>query len=108
MEGVDFTPVLKEPNVKVRDSVIIESDGRDPSSNLFDGVKIKYLITDRYSVAIYVNMPEYGDIYDRINDPNELNNLWFSNPELRDELLKKMLYEMFNAESIHPIRDGMG
>jgi arylsulfatase A-like enzyme len=108
MEGVDFTPVLKEPNVKVRDSVIIESDGRDPSSSLFDGVKIKYLITDRYSLAIYVNMPDYGDIYDRINDPHELNNLWFSNPELRNELLKKMLYEMFNAESIYPIRDGMG
>jgi hypothetical protein len=53
-------------------------------------------------------MPDYGDIYDRKNDPHELNNLWFSNPELRDELLKKMLYEMFNAESIHPIRDGMG
>ena len=108
MEGVDFTPVLKDPNVKVRDSVIIESDGRDPSASIFDGVKIKYLITERYSLAIYVNMPDYGDIYDRKNDPHELNNLWFSNPELRDELLKKMLYEMLNAESIYPIRDGMG
>ncbi|MHA1526034.1 MAG: hypothetical protein ACTSQD_03300, partial [Promethearchaeota archaeon] len=60
------------------------------------------------SLAIYVNMPDYGDIYDRKNDPHELNNLCFSNPELRDELLKKMLYEMFNAESIYPTRDGMG
>ena len=37
-----------------------------------------------------------------------MNNLWFSNPELRDELLKKILYETFKAESIYPKRDGMG
>ena len=108
MEGVDFTPVLKDPETKVRDSVLIESDGVDSSAKGTSGMRIKYLVTERYKLTIYLNMPDYGDIYDRKNDPQELNNLWFSNPELRNELLKKILYETFKAESIYPKREGIG
>jgi arylsulfatase A-like enzyme len=107
MEGVDFTPVLKDPETQVRDSVLIEFDGLDSSLGASD-LRLKYLITERYKLTIYVNMPDFGDIYDRENDPHELKNLWFSNPELRNELLKKILYETFKAESIYPPRDGMG
>jgi arylsulfatase A-like enzyme len=108
MEGVDFTPVLKDPEAKVRDSVLIEFDGIDPSAKATASMRLKYLITERYKLTIYVNMPDYGDIYDLKNDPQEINNLWFSNPELRNELLKKILYESFKAESVYPLRDGMG
>ncbi|TFG00342.1 MAG: DUF4976 domain-containing protein, partial [Promethearchaeota archaeon] len=108
MEGVDLTPVLKDPEIKVRDSVLIEFDGIGDTSQRKTGLRLKYLITERYKLTIYVDMPDYGDIYDLKNDPHELNNLWFSNPELRNELLKKILYESFKAESIYPPRDGMG
>ena len=42
--------------------------------------RLRHLITDEYKLTIYEEMPGFGDLYDRKNDPNELNNLW-ENPE---------------------------
>lgn len=118
MQGIDITAVLKDPKNKVRDCCFIEVDEADidgsfsslPTSRGIGNMdlRLKTLITERYSLTIYNGMIGYGDLYDRKEDPHELNNLWHSNPELRHELLEKLLHEVINAQSLYPKKQAMG
>jgi len=118
MQGIDITPVLKDPSEKVRDSCLIEVDESDirakapknknknPFGNL--EMRVKSLVTERYTLTVYNKLHGYGDLFDRENDPDELNNLWYSNPELRLELLDKLVHEIINAQSLYPKKMGTG
>ncbi len=64
------------------------------------------MVTKRYSLTVYNKLHGYGDLFDRVNDPDELNNLWYSNPELRLELLDKLVHEIINAQSLYPKKMG--
>jgi len=117
MQGVDVTPVLKDPSVKVRESCLVEVDEADigmasamPGAAMMGGSlenRVKYLITERYSLTIYNGFKGHGDIFDRVNDPLQLNNLWYSNPELRHELVEQLLHEVINAQSLYPKKQAM-
>ena len=102
MQGFDFTPVLKNPNVKVRDFCFIENDEEiGPLKS-----RIRHLITDDYKLTIYESKPGFGDIYDRNEDPHELNNLWYNKnfKEKRFELVDKLLHENLKAQTRFPKR----
>ena len=71
-------------------------------------MRIKSLVTERYTLTVYNKLNGYGDLFDRVNDPDEINNLWYSNPELRLELVDKLLHEVINAQSLYPKRMGIG
>lgn len=117
MQGVDITPVLKDPGLKVRDCCFIEIDEADNGlarampivTEAFGNMemRIKYLVTERYSLTLYNGLKNYGDLFDRRNDPEERNNLWFSNPELRYELIEKLLHEMINTQDLYPKKQAM-
>ncbi|MFX0136034.1 MAG: sulfatase [Candidatus Hodarchaeota archaeon] len=121
MQGIDIIPILKDPSVKLRDSCLIEIDEADirmkdqslqnnPLSKLFynSALRVKSVVTERYTLTVYNNLPGYGDLFDRKNDPDELNNLWYSNPELRLELLDKLVHEIISAQSLYPKKQGSG
>jgi len=59
-----------------------------------------------YKLTVYESLPEYGDLFDRKNDPNELNNLWYDNnyKDLRFKLVNKLLNENLKAQSKYPKR----
>jgi arylsulfatase A-like enzyme len=117
MQGIDITPVIKDPKAKVRDCCFIEVDEADcgidysihPLVKALGNMemRLKYLITERYSLTIYNGLVGYGDLFDRQEDPHELNNLWFSNPDLRHELIEKLLHEIINAQSLYPKKQAM-
>jgi arylsulfatase A-like enzyme len=117
LQGFDITPILKEPGTQVRDCCFIEIDEADNGlakampivTEAFGNMemRIKYLITDQHSLTIYNGLKGYGDLFDRRNDPRELNNLWFSNPDLRHELIEKLLQEMINTQSLYPKKQAM-
>jgi len=113
MQGVDITPILKDPDQKLRDCCLIEVDEIDrvlpkalenPQSPVG---RLKYLITDRYSLTVYGGFSGYGDLFDLQEDPHELNNLWDSNPDLRHELVEKLLFEVIQQQSIYPKKQAM-
>ncbi len=106
MQGLNITRVLKDPTKKVRESCLIEVDEADISMGYL-GSRVKYLITENYSLTIYNGLKEHGDIYDRVNDPLQLNNLWYTKPELRYELVNQLLHEVINAQSLYPKKQGM-
>jgi arylsulfatase A-like enzyme len=118
MQGIDITPVLKDPSEKVRDACLIEVDeadirNKDPKMVKrfpFDPLemRLKSIVTERYTLTVYNQLHGYGDLFDRKNDPDELNNLWYSEPELRHELVDKLLHEVINAQSLYPKKMGNG
>ena len=102
MQGFDMTPVLEDPKMKIRDRCLIENDratSEDPLGRL------KTLVTEKYSLSVYAGIEDYGDLFDRKSDPMELNNLWFSNPELRHELVEKLMFEMLRTQSLYPEKE---
>ena len=116
MQGYDVTPILKDPGVELRDNCLIEVDELDSGKvdrweseamKSFPIGRLKYLITDRYSLTVYDGYPGYGDLFDLQEDPHQLNNLWDSNPELRHELVEKLLFEVIKQQSIYPKKQAM-
>jgi arylsulfatase A-like enzyme len=100
MQGIDMTPVLKDPSIKARDHCLIEED-----EEIFNvKLRLRHLITEDHKITIYQHLRDYGDIFDRKNDPDEINNLWYKDKELRSKLIKKLLYEILGAQSRYPPR----
>ncbi|MFX1315781.1 MAG: sulfatase [Promethearchaeota archaeon] len=102
MQGFDIYPVLEKPNEKVRDSIFIENDEEIGPLE----TRLRHLITKDFKLTIYEGMSDFGDIYNRINDPYELNNLWFNEnfKDKRFELISRLLQENLKAQKKFPKR----
>ncbi|MFX1390032.1 MAG: sulfatase [Promethearchaeota archaeon] len=105
MQGFDMTPVLKEPEnleVQPRDCVFIEND---EEIGILD-VRLRHLITKDYKLTIYNNIDNFGDLFNRKEDPHELNNLWHNEDlkHIRFQLVNKLLHENLNAQTKYPER----
>ncbi len=102
MQGYDLTAILKNPNEKIRDCVFIENDEEIGPLK----ARLRHLITDDYKLTVYEGSGNFGDIYDRKNDPDELNNLWNNNDfkEKRFELVNKLLQENLKVQTQYPKR----
>jgi len=104
MQGVDMTPILKDPSLKVRDHCLIEEDEEIFRVKL----RLRHLITEDHKITVYEHLRDYGDIFDRKNDPDEINNLWYKDKELRSKLIEKLFYENLAAQSRYPHRVANG
>jgi arylsulfatase A-like enzyme len=100
IQGVDLTPVLKDPEVKVRDCCLVEEDEElGPIS-----IRLRHLITETHKITIYAGLEDFGDIYDRMKDPDELTNLWDKDRGLKESLVTKILHENLKAQAKIPKR----
>jgi arylsulfatase A-like enzyme len=113
MQGLDITPLIKDPSTPLRDCCLVEIDENDngmdklrPGSRATAG-RLKYLITDRYKLVIYDQVPGYGDLFDLQEGPHEMTNLWNSRPELRAELVERLLFEVVQQQSMYPSKQAM-
>jgi len=102
MQGYDMTPVLENPDLKIRDCCFIEND--EEVGPLF--VRLRHLITEDYKLSIYEGLEDHGDLFDRKNDPDELNNLWFESnaKDIKLKMLNKLLHENLRAQTRWPKR----
>lgn len=102
IQGTDITPILNDPSEKVRDFCLVEHD--EELHNFGINIRLRHLVTENYKLTIYNGLKGYGDLFDRKNDPLELNNLWYSHPDLRNGMIERLLYENLNAQSRYPRR----
>jgi arylsulfatase A-like enzyme len=100
MQGYDLSPVLNNPKSDVRNSCFIEHD----EDIKIHSVRLRHLITKEHKITLYRDLEDFGDIFDRKNDPHELNNLWNKNIELRNKLIYKLCIENMKAQSHLPQR----
>lgn len=100
MQGVDITPALKDPSNKVRECCLIEEDEEYGDTK----VRVRTLITDDYKLTLYKGLENYGDLFDRKQDPKEIKNLWHDDnfKEVRYDLINKMAQEILKAQSDYP------
>ena len=102
MQGYDISPLLEDSSKKIRDCVLIENDEEiGPLDS-----RLRHLITEDYKLTIYEGVDNFGDIYDRKQDPYELNNLWNNKDyrETRFKLVNKLLHENLKAQTKNPKR----
>jgi arylsulfatase A-like enzyme len=105
MQGVSFTPLLDDPAATVRDHVYIEEDmplveavGRVPH-------RARTLVTHENRITAYSS--NEVEVYDRVNDPDELTNLCVSEPgssqvaEMKQRLIESMMqYSDFSRVNV--------
>ncbi len=102
MQGYDISPILMNPEQKIRDSILIENDEEIGTLK----ARLRHLVTEDYKLTIYDTLDNFGDIYDRKKDALELNNLWY-NPNFKDtrfKLINKLLRENLKAQIKYPER----
>lgn len=96
--GRSWMPLLRSPDAEIHDSVVIEND------NPATGYHIRSLITRTHRLTIYPRT-EDGELFDLVNDPGELFNLW-ERPESRDlkqRLIEKLLHEYCAQTPFYPV-----
>lgn len=107
IQGVDLTPILKDPSKKVRNHCLVEHDEEIEMFKI--KIRLRHLITDNYKLTVYNGLKGYGDLFDLQNDSQELNNLWFDDTykELRHELMELLFHVNLDAQSRYPKREAM-
>ncbi len=95
MQGVDQTPGLRGETATARDHVLVEFR-HQPTA-----IHMKTDVDDGHKLTLYFRR-DFGELYDRHADPQELNNLWddpVSHP-LREELTRKLLFAEMAVEPL--------
>jgi arylsulfatase A-like enzyme len=91
-----------------RDSMVIEDDQQRANFFGFGAPpRLRSLVTPRYRMTIAANDP-YGELYDRANDPHEMDNL-FDDPAhrgLRGELMERLAYREMELADRSPLPSG--
>ena len=68
--GRSLRPVLTGECDNVRDWVIVENDED------YLGTVVRTFITDDHKLTVYSGHDDWGELFDRRNDPQELHSLW--------------------------------
>jgi len=105
-QGVDITPILENPDQKVRDCCLIEHDEELLHVNRKEAFRLRTLVTEQHRLTMYDGF-EKGDIFDFKNDPGEVNNLWSKDEALKNQLVEKLMREIISVQLKFPRRKAM-
>jgi arylsulfatase A-like enzyme len=108
LQGESLLPALDGNALgTARDSLVIEDDQQRATLGFASPPRLRTLITHRYRMSISAGDP-YGELYDRQNDPHELDNL-FDDPTcraLRGELMERLAYREMELADRSPLPTG--
>jgi len=103
MQGKDITPIIKNPDEKIRHRLLIEHDEEISPDKV---MRLRTLITKNHRLTIYDGFHHFGDLFDYRNDPDEIDNLWKKDKELKNTLIEKLLREIISIRPRYPKRCG--
>jgi uncharacterized sulfatase len=95
MTGLDESAVWSGESEAARDHVVVENR-HEP-----DTIHAKTYVDARYKLTVYYNRP-YGELFDLVEDPGEVRNLWDA-PDaqgLKNELVMKLLFAEMGKEPV--------
>ncbi len=99
--GYDITPILEDPNNKLRKQLLIEHDDELKRNDSF---RLRTLITETHRLTIYDGFENCGDIFNYEDDPGEVNNLWEKESELKFDLTNRLMREIISLQPRLPTR----
>ncbi|MBY8991360.1 MAG: sulfatase-like hydrolase/transferase, partial [Candidatus Lokiarchaeota archaeon] len=102
-QGYDMSPILENPDNKVREQLLIEQDEELTHISRQESFRLRTLITERHRLTIYDGF-EKGDIFDYESDPGEVDNLWSKDEDLKNILIEKLMREMVSVQLRIPTR----
>jgi arylsulfatase A-like enzyme len=108
IQGVSLLPVLEGTSATlVRDSMVVEDDQQRAVFGLPAGARLRTLVTERWRMTIAQDVA-YGELYDRKNDPHEMDNLFddADHRAVRAELMEKLAYRQMQLADRSPLPMG--
>jgi len=86
-----------------RQAVVVEEDGQRTYFGFDAPVRMRSLLTPRYRMSVYRGV-EWGELYDRREDPHECRNLWHdpAAAPLKAELMECLAREMLDLMDTSP------
>ena len=101
-QGHDITPILNDPNQKIRERLLIEHDEEIAKDKI---MRLRTLVTEKHRLTVYDGHDNLGDIFNYKSDPDEVNNLWNTDKELRNKLSEELLREIIKVRPRFPKRN---
>jgi len=102
LQGYDISSILKEdPKNKIRQQILIEHDEEIVQDKV---LRLRTLITENHRLTLYNGYDNFGDIFNYQTDPDEVNNLWDVDKELKNKLIETLLREIINLRPRMPKR----
>jgi arylsulfatase A-like enzyme len=108
MQGMSVVPAIGGESQSVaRDSLIIEDDQQRATLGFTASSRLRSLITRRYRMTIAHGDP-WGELYDRQNDPHEMDNLFEDSAHraVRGELMERLAYREMEYADRSPLPSG--
>ena len=101
VQGMSMAPILRGDAGAGRDCALTEF-------NCYDwGLMAKTITTREYKLTYYAG-ERFGELFDRVNDPDEFVNHW-DDPEyarVKEQLLRRLLDRLIQTEDTLPLRIG--
>ena len=103
IQGQSLLPLLSGQVKQVRPDLLIEEEGQRYYMGFTERVRMRSLIFGAYRISVYDGV-EWGELYDRSTDPEELNNLWDvpAHYSLRASMTERMLRQMIALGETSP------
>lgn len=103
IQGKSLLPLIAGESASVRDTLLIEEEGQRYYMGFPDRVRMRSLLDGRHRISIYDGVP-WGELYDRRDDPEELDNLWHEpkGAPLRAEMTEKLARTMIDLQETSP------
>lgn len=98
LHGDDISPLFKPENAENKRGIMVEFNRYEIEHDSFGGfIPVRCLVTNEYKMVL--NLFVTDELYDRINDPDELNNLIneASFATIRNELHDQLLEKIFDS-----------
>ncbi len=94
-QGLSLRPIIDDPTTELRHELLIEEDQIRDGINAGVQPRMRTLVTKNARITRYQNVDRH-DLYDRANDPNELENRWndAASIELRQEMGERLTEHM--------------
>ena len=109
IQGEDIVSAAKREKPPQRKGLIIEADELPENVNIENFFRVRTYVNDRWRLTLWVDN-DFGELYDRENDPLELNNLW-NDPSAKEDkasLVEAMLKQQYTYSDLMPRPDFMG
>jgi arylsulfatase A-like enzyme len=102
LQGFDISNIIEDTSNKNRQHLVIEHDEEIAKDKVF---RLRTLITEKHRLTLYDGYDDFGDIFNYVTDPAEINNLWDTDKELKNRLVEKLLRGIISLRPRTPKRN---